>query len=109
MEERPITPDPQIPAALSFRELAVLLQQAPAEPAGKGSEENAASAERQALEALLAEWSRSSQRLLAALGRGGSAVTQGRSPRQLMALGALQAHLAMGLQAHAAATGPQNG
>ncbi len=106
MEERNTSPESLIPASVSFRQLANLLQQAPGEAERSLADASMASAERESFERLLAEWSRSGQRLLAALGNGGPAITAGRSPRQLMALGALQAHLALALQAQAAASGP---
>ncbi len=106
MEERNTSPESLIPASVSFRQLATLLQQAPGEADHSLSDTDLVSAEREALEHLLAEWSRSGQQLLAALGNGGPAIAAGRSPRQLMALGALQAHLALALQAQAAASGP---
>lgn len=104
MEERNTIPESQIPPSVSYRQLAAWMSHAPGETEPRQSE--AASAERQAFEALLAEWGRTGHLLLAALSKGGAAVGEGRSPRQLMALGALQAHLALALQAHAAATGP---
>lgn len=108
MEERNVLPDPPIPTTVSYRQLAAALRQAPAEPAPRAAGgDSIASEEREALETLLAAWCRSSHELLTALRSGGEAVAEGRSPRQLMALGALQAHLAMALQAHAGATGRQ--
>ncbi|KEF43054.1 MAG: hypothetical protein ER33_02285 [Cyanobium sp. CACIAM 14] len=107
MEERNAIPESLIPQSISYRQLAGLMQQAPSEPEPAPSPSEGASLERQAFETLLAEWSRSGHQLLAALGRAGAVVGEGRSQRQMMALGALQAHLAMALQAHAAATGPQ--
>jgi hypothetical protein len=97
----------QIPPSVSYRQLAAMLSLAPAEPASADPAASSLSAERQAFEVLLAQWSRSGQQLLRALAQGGPVVAEGRAPRQLMALGALQAHLAMALQAHAAATGAQ--
>ncbi|WP_216901429.1 hypothetical protein [Synechococcus sp. CCY 9618] len=108
MEEHHILPDSQVPPSVSYRQLAALLNQAPVEPEPHGTANMPVSAERLAFESLLAEWRRSSQQLLAALGRSSDdVVSEGRSPRQLMAMGALHAHLAMALQAHSAATGPQ--
>ncbi len=103
MEELHNTPDCQIPVSVSFRQLAHLLQQAPGETERIEADAAGAGAEREAFERLLAEWSRSGQRLLAALGSGSGVITAGRSPRQLMALGTLQAHIALALQAQAAA------
>ncbi|AFY30167.1 hypothetical protein [Cyanobium gracile] len=106
MEKRNNNTDSLVPASVSFRQLAAMLGKAPVEAEQQGELPTAATAEREAFERLLAEWSRSGQRLLAALGNGGPATTEGRSPRQLIALGALQAHLALALQAHAGASGP---
>jgi hypothetical protein len=107
MEERSPIPETLIPPSVSHRQLAAMLREAPVEAHPEGAPSTAGCPERQAFEALLAEWGRCSHQLLAALSRGDRVVMEGRSQRQLMALGALQAHLAMGLQAHAAATGPQ--
>jgi hypothetical protein len=112
MEDRNAIPDPQIPASVSFRQLAAWLSQAPkgtdaSQAVSPASASAAPQSPDQRLELVMAEWSRSTQQLLAAIRQAGPTVAQGRTLRQLMALGALQAHLAMALQAHAAATGPQ--
>ena len=51
------------------------------------------------LQGLLEQYGQLSQRLLAELNAQAPALKQQRSARQLMALGALQAHLQMGLRA----------
>ena len=107
MEERNPIPESQIPPSVSYKQLAAMLSHAPAGAAKPDTTASSLSAERQAFETLLAEWSRSGQQLMAALAQGGPVVAEGRTQRQQMALGALQAHLAMALQAHAAATGQQ--
>ena len=93
-----------IPASISYRQLQALAQSAPADVAtshaGSGSETAA-------LDSALEAWSRASQQLLQTLQQTGPAVAEGRAPRQLMALGALQAHVAMGLQALASSRRPQ--
>jgi hypothetical protein len=94
-----------IPAAVSYRQLQSLAQAAPAEVAPATG---AAGPEAVALEAALEAWSRASQQLLQALHQAGPAVAEGRAPRQLMALGALQAHVAMGLQALASGRPPRD-
>lgn len=85
-----------VPASISFRQLQAYAQTAPVEPC---SQLNSVDAQAAALEAALEAWSRSSQELLQRLQQNGPALAQGRSPRQVMALGALQAHVAMGMQA----------
>ena len=54
------------------------------------------------LEQLLGAYEQVGQRLLLQLGRQGSALEQHRHPQQVMALGALGAHIRLGLQALAA-------
>lgn len=87
---------PAIPASISYRQLQAFAQSAPADPARDVDRD---APRHPALEAALEAWSRSSQELLQALQQAGPAVAGDRSPRQLMALGALQAHVAMGLKA----------
>jgi len=99
-----------IPASISYRQLQALAHNAPAEitPVASGAtSETGAPGETAALEAALEAWSRASQQLLQTLQQSGPAVAEGRAPRQLMALGALQAHVAMGLQALASSRRPQ--
>lgn len=83
-----------LPAAISHRQLRQMLEKAQTEPDHHGPDGFAT---------LLQEWSDSSQRLLAAMQASHDALAQGRSAKQLMALGALQAHLAMALRAGSAA------
>lgn len=85
-----------IPASISYRQLQALAQNAPAEAAAPAAAPDSDTA---CLDAALEAWSRASQQLLQTLQQAGPAVAEGRAPRQLMALGALQAHVAMGLQA----------
>jgi hypothetical protein len=107
MEEPNPAHDARIPASVSHRELAAWLRQAPAEPAPQAAESAGSGAIEQdeRTRELFAEWERCSRRLLAELRRAGPGVQRDRTPRQLMALGALQAHLAMAIQAHAASEG----
>ena len=93
-----------IPASISYRQLQNLAQSAPADvtPISASSDSEMAN-----LDNALEAWSRASQQLLQTLQQTGPAVAEGRAPRQLMALGALQAHVAMGLQALASSRRPQ--
>ena len=95
---------PPIPAAISHRQLQTLLQEAPQDPIAS----EAAAAPDEALQAALEAWSRSSRQLLAQLQQLHQAPAGQQSPRQLMALGALQAHVAMGLQALAHSRGQRD-
>jgi hypothetical protein len=89
------------PDAISFRTLAALHQHALVEGDGVGQEPLNGPA-LQELQGLLEQYGQLSQRLLADLNTHAPALKQQRSARQLMALGALQAHLHMGLRALAA-------
>jgi hypothetical protein len=98
-----------IPDALSFRQLAQLLEQAPAEPAVvAGTVAAAAGHSGEAADALqplrqqLGSYARLSQELLAELERSVPALDGQLNSQQLLALGAFRTHLQMGLRALAA-------
>lgn len=97
----PIQP---IPEAISHRQLAHLLQSAVAEPAAAHLDEGQmGGVERNRdLERLLQAYGQLSVQLLKAFEGAGDTLGQGRTPRQLMAMGALRAHAHMALQALAA-------
>jgi hypothetical protein len=97
--------DRSAPATISFRQLQAYLQTAPAEISRSGAASQPLPA---GLDAVLEDWSRSSQELLQLLQQSGPAADVRRGPRQLMALGALQAHVRMGLQALAQVRRPQD-
>ncbi|MCP9800143.1 hypothetical protein [Synechococcus sp. RedBA-s] len=86
-----------VPHAISHRQLITLLQAAvpDASMVECGGEEDRSDE----LEELLRSYGLVSERLLQALQQRNGALAKGRSPRQLMAIGALQAHVAMALQA----------
>ncbi|MCP9820098.1 hypothetical protein KBZ18_11430 [Synechococcus sp. Cruz-9H2] len=86
-----------VPQAISHRQLITLLQTAtPDTPMVESGAEADRSDE---LEGLLRSYGQVSQRLLQALQQKNGALAKGRNPRQLMAIGALQAHVTMALQA----------
>jgi hypothetical protein len=93
-----------VPVSVSYRQLQTLARSAPADltPVNVGTDSETA-----ALERTLEAWSRASQELLQTLQQAGPTLAEGRAPRQLMALGALQAHVAMGLQALASSRRPR--
>lgn len=97
-----------IPNAVSFRQLEQWRQRASAtNPVQAGSAiagGNPASQPQPSpkLEQLLAQYERLGQELIQELGRQAESLPQQRSGSQLMALGALAAHLRLGLQALAA-------
>jgi hypothetical protein len=96
-------PTQPVPEAISHRQLAHLLQSAVAEPQAAGPAEPEAGAERsRELEALLQAYGQLSVRLLRSFEAAGDDLGRGRTPRQMMAMGALRAHAQMALQALAA-------
>ena len=102
--DRPSGPSPT-PDALSHRQLSEWLQQAPreADHAAPSSAAPAASdAGIDSLQELLRQHESLSQSLLQELSRQGDSLQATYSAPQLMALGALAAHLRLGLQAIAA-------
>lgn len=94
-----------IPASISYRELQELVQNAPADITPLAAVADSQSA---TLESALDAWSRASKQLLHTLQQAGPGLAASRAPRQLMALGALEAHVAMGLQALASSRRPQD-
>ncbi|MEB3351744.1 MAG: hypothetical protein VKM01_05400 [Cyanobacteriota bacterium] len=104
---------PAIPASVSHRQLQTWLQRArpdqpsPGEDAAPANDNTPANDTE--WEALLATWMGASQALLGHLSRAPERAGAGRSPRQVMALGALQAHLVMALQAASASRGRRHG
>lgn len=86
-----------VPESVSYRQLRDWLG-----AAADSSRQETLSSRQEMLSSQLESWSHSSRQLLALLQAAGPELGEGRSPRQLMALGALQAHLAMALQAGAA-------
>jgi hypothetical protein len=97
----PIQP---IPEAISHRQLAHLLRSAAAEPAASAEPngEIDGGAPNRELAALLQAYGQLSVHLLRALEGAGDELGRGRTPRQVMAMGALRAHAHMALQALAA-------
>lgn len=93
-----------IPASISYRQLKALAQSAQADAAPTAASAGSVTT---AIDSALEAWSRASQQLLQTLEQAGPTVAEGRAPRQLMALGALQAHVTMGLQALASSRRPQ--
>jgi hypothetical protein len=95
VRQRFMDPTQPIPEAISHRQLAHLLRSAAAEPA-------AAAEHGGELDALLQAYGQLSVQLLKAFEGAGDELARGRSPRQVMAMGALRAHAHMALQALAA-------
>lgn len=95
--ERPSTPE-----ALSHRQLAEWLRQAPREGSSASDPQSLPADQAARLRNLLAQHERLSQLILEDLTSQGDALQESYSAPQLMALGALAAHLRLGLQALAA-------
>jgi hypothetical protein len=97
-------PTQPVPEAISHRQLAHLLRTAAAEPpaAAEHGEDLDAGERKRELDALLQAYGLLSVQLLKAFEGAGDELARGRSPRQVMAMGALRAHAHMALQALAA-------
>ena len=90
-----IDPDPFVPDALSHQQLNALLSAAVDEsavPEGQLSDD-------ELLRAALNAWADQTQELLRWIEAQGDAVSDTRSPKQVMALGSFRTHLVMGLKA----------
>ena len=90
-----IDPDPFVPDALSHQQLNALLKAAmdtPAVPGGQLSDD-------ELLRAALSAWADQTQELLRWIEGQGDAVSDTRTPKQVMALGSFRTHLVMGLKA----------
>ncbi len=96
----PSAPASAIPEAISFRQLSALLEHAAAD--GATAAPAAADGQLEQLERLLEAYAGLSRSVLQQLERQGERLKVERSGQQLMALGALGAHIRLGLQALAA-------
>jgi hypothetical protein len=97
-------PTQPVPEAISHRQLAHLLRTAAAEPSASAEPgaELAGGEPNRELDALLQAYGQLSVQLLRAFEGAGDQLGRGRTPRQVMAMGALRAHAHMALQALAA-------
>ena len=90
-----IDPDPSVPDALSRHQLTALLK-----AAMEGTQARMSSIdEDELLRAALSAWADQTKELLQWLESQGDAVSDTRSPKQVMALGSFRTHLVMGLKA----------
>ena len=90
-----IDPDPFVPDALSHQQLSALLRAAmdtSVLPEGQLSDDDL-------LRAALTAWADQTQELLRWIEGQGDAVSDTRTPKQVMALGSFRTHLVMGLKA----------
>jgi hypothetical protein len=97
-------PTQPVPEAISHRQLAQLLRSAAVEPtvAAEPGGDLAGGERHRELDALLQAYGQLSVQLLRAFEGAGDDLGRGRTPRQVMAMGALRAHAHMALQALAA-------
>ena len=90
-----IDPDPSVPDALSRHQLTALLK-----AAMEGTQARMSSIdEDELLRAALSAWADQTKELVQWLESQGDAVSDTRSPKQVMALGSFRTHLVMGLKA----------
>ncbi len=86
------------PESISHKQLHALLSQAPKEAYAPNKEENLL-AEEEKFKELLTHWQAISKELLLTLKPKADSYLKGRSSKSIMALGALEAHLTMAIQA----------
>ncbi len=88
-----------IPESISHKQLNSLLGSAPKKPVTGHSRETLFDQKQEAFETLLSNWTKVSKELIFELNNKNDYVIEGRNPQSLMALGALEAHLNIAIQA----------
>ena len=91
-----------LPDSISHKQLYSLLTKAEQQPKSSEPREKLLDEDQEAFRELLIDWSSLSQKLLKKLNHKYDYIVEGREPKSLMALGALEAHLNMAIQAHKA-------
>ena len=91
-----IDPDPFVPDALSHQQLNALLKAAMDQSATPGGGQLS---DDELLRAALSAWADQTQELLRWIEGQGDAVSDTRTPKQVMALGSFRTHLVMGIKA----------
>ena len=87
------------PNAISHKDLNALLTRAKKEISTNVSTEDDEIIENQDFNDLIAEWTKTSQKILLSLNKKDQVLTQNINPKSLMAFGAMGAHINMALQA----------
>ena len=87
------------PDAISHKVLSTLLTKAKKEILSIKTSGNHELSENQDFKALIADWTRSSQKILLMLNKKDQFLTKNKNPKSLMAFGAMGAHINMALQA----------
>ena len=90
------------PESISHKQLNSLLAAARRQPLGSENSIDIFSQEQKSFDQLLINWSSLSQQLLDELRTKSDYILEGREPESLLALGVLEAHLNMAIQAHKA-------
>ena len=90
---------PSVPNAISHKQLFSLLNTVAKSTGSKKSSCNHSSTKQEEFNELLNHWTQTSQKLIHALKEKSNEVCEELSPNQTMALGALQVHLNMAIQA----------
>ena len=86
-----------LPESISHKQLNSLLSEARRHSGLAQEQSNLCSSEEDAFEELITNWNSLSQELLKKLGKKNHQAIEKRSPKALMALGALEAHLKMAI------------
>ena len=85
--------------AISHKELNILLKEAKRKNPSLNTSEHIESKRDEEFNELISNWSETSKRILMVLKNNDEVVTKNRSPKSLIAFGAMSAHLNMALQA----------
>ncbi len=88
-----------LPAAISHKKLNSFLNSAKKELSKNDIKKDIESEEKRVIEKLFNDWTLISKKLLSSLNKKSQSLTKNKSPKSLMALGALEVHLNMALQA----------
>ena len=91
-----------LPNSISYKQLDSLLKTAKQVANNSGRENNTLSSEEEAFLNLLISWSTVSKELIEKLRQKHANIFHEKSPKSLMALGALEVHLNMAVEAHKA-------
>ena len=91
-----------LPNSISYKQLDSLLKTAKQVANNSGRENNTLSSEEEAFLNLLISWSTVSKELIEKLRQKNSNIFHQKAPKSLMALGALEVHLNMAVEAHKA-------
>ena len=90
---------PQVPESISHKKLKKLFSHAKKDLSGSAADHSPSTLEKERLEKLLCTWATASKELLKGLREDDSSLSELKGPNSLLALGAMEAHINMAIQA----------